>query len=146
MGSLRVGHDWAISLSLFIFMHWRRKGQPTPVFLPGESQGQGSLVHCCLWGRTESTQLKRLSSSSSHVWLFATPWTIQSMDFSRPDTGVGNLSLLQRIFPTQEWNQGLLHCRQFLYQLSHKRSLRKRDSSLSHYTDSVAFSAVRNIC
>ena len=54
MGSLRVGHDWATSLSLFTFMHWRRKWQPTSVFLPGESQGQGSLVGCCLWGRTES--------------------------------------------------------------------------------------------
>ena len=54
MGSLRVGHDWATSLSIFPFMHWRRKWQPTPVFLPGESQGQGSLVGCCLWGRTES--------------------------------------------------------------------------------------------
>ena len=64
MGSLRVGHDWATSLSLFTFMHWRRKWQPTPVFLPGESQGQGSLVGCCLWGRTESDTLKRLSSSS----------------------------------------------------------------------------------
>ena len=56
MGSLRVRHDWATSLSfsLFTFMHWRRKWQPTPVFLPGESQGRGSLVGCCLWGRTES--------------------------------------------------------------------------------------------
>ena len=54
MGLLRVGHDWAASLSLFIFMHWRRKWQPTPVFLPRESQGRGSLVGCCLWGRTES--------------------------------------------------------------------------------------------
>ena len=53
MGSLRVGHDWATSLSLFTFMHWRRKWQPTPVFLPGESQGQRSLLGCCLWGRTE---------------------------------------------------------------------------------------------
>ena len=44
MGSLRVGYDWATSLSLLIFMHWRRKWQPTPVFLPGESQGRGSLV------------------------------------------------------------------------------------------------------
>ena len=50
MGSLRVGHDWATSLSVFTFMHWRRKWQPTPVFLPGESQGQGSLVGCRLWG------------------------------------------------------------------------------------------------
>ena len=54
MGLLRVGHDWATSLSLFIFMHWRRKWQPTPVFLPGESQGRGSLVGFRLWGRTES--------------------------------------------------------------------------------------------
>ena len=54
MGSLRVRYDWAISLSLFTFMHWRRKWQPTPVLLPGESQGQGSLVGCHLWGPTES--------------------------------------------------------------------------------------------
>ena len=54
MGSLRVGHDWVTSLSLFTFMHWRRKWQPTPVFLPGESQGRGSLVGCRLWGHTES--------------------------------------------------------------------------------------------
>ena len=54
MGSWRVGHDWATSLSLFTFMLWRRKWQPTPVFLPGESQGWGSLVGCRLWGRIES--------------------------------------------------------------------------------------------
>ena len=54
MGSLRVGHNWATSLSLFTFMHWRRKWQPAPLFLPGESQGRGSLVGCCLWGRAES--------------------------------------------------------------------------------------------
>ena len=53
MGSLRVEHDWVTSLSLFTFMHWRRKWQPTPVFLPGESQGWGSLVGCWLWGTTE---------------------------------------------------------------------------------------------
>ena len=53
-GSLRVRHDWATSLSLFTFMHWRRIWQPTLVFLPGESQGRGSLVGCCLWGHTES--------------------------------------------------------------------------------------------
>ena len=53
-GSLRVGHDWATSLSLFTFMHWRRKWQPTAVFLPGESQGRGSQVGCRLWGLPES--------------------------------------------------------------------------------------------
>ena len=54
IGSLRVGHNWATSLSLFTFVHWRRKWQTTPVFLRGESQGWGSLVGCCLWGPTES--------------------------------------------------------------------------------------------
>ena len=54
MRSLRVRHDQATSLSLFSFMHWRRKWQPTPVFLPGESQGRGSLAGYSLWGRTES--------------------------------------------------------------------------------------------
>ena len=54
MGSLGVRHDWVTSLYFFTFMHWRRKWQPTPVFLPGESQGRGSLVGCHLWGRTES--------------------------------------------------------------------------------------------
>ena len=54
IGSLRVGLDQVTSLSLFTFMHWRRKWQPTPVFLPGESQGRWSLMGCRLWGRTES--------------------------------------------------------------------------------------------
>ena len=67
MGSLRVGHDWATSLSLFTFMHWRRKWQPTPVFLTGESQGQGSQG-AAVYGVAQSrTQLKRLSSSSSSI-------------------------------------------------------------------------------
>ena len=43
-----------LATSLFTFMHWRRKWQPTQVFLPGESQGRESLVSCHLWGRTES--------------------------------------------------------------------------------------------
>ena len=41
------------TLSLFTFMHWGKNWQPTPVFLPGESQGRGSLVGCRLWGHTE---------------------------------------------------------------------------------------------
>ena len=53
MESLRVGHDSVTSLSLFTFMHWRRKWQPNPVFLLGESQGRQGLAGCRLWGRTE---------------------------------------------------------------------------------------------
>ena len=69
---LGAGHDWATSLSLFTFMHWRRKWQPTPVFLPGESQGQGSLVGCRLWGRTESDTTEATSSSSMTDSVLAT--------------------------------------------------------------------------
>ena len=50
MGSLWVGHDWVTSLSLFTFTHCGRKWQPTLVFLPGESQGQRSLVVYSPWG------------------------------------------------------------------------------------------------
>ena len=69
IGSLRLGHNEATSLSLFTFMHWRRKWQPTPVFLPGESQGQRGLVGCRLWGRTESdmTEVTYSSSSSGRI-------------------------------------------------------------------------------
>ena len=48
-GNLYFAHE-----RIYIYIHWRRKWQPTPVFLPGESQGQGSLVGSHLWGRTES--------------------------------------------------------------------------------------------
>ena len=79
MGSLRVGYDWATWLSLFTFMHWRRKWQPTPVFLPGESQGRGTLVGCCCpWGRTESDMTE---------WLH--------FHFSLSCTGEGNGNPLQ---------------------------------------------------
>ena len=53
-GSLRVKTRLSDFTFTFTFMHWRRKWQPTPVFLPGESQGRGSLVGCRLWGHTES--------------------------------------------------------------------------------------------
>ena len=67
MGLRRVGHYWAISLSLFTFMHWRRKWQPTPVFLAGESRGWGAWW-AAVYGVAQSrTRLKRLSSSSSRA-------------------------------------------------------------------------------
>ena len=81
MGSLRVGHDWVTSLWLFTFMHWRKKWQPTPAFLPGESQGLGSLVGCRLWGRTESDTTERLSSSSSSSGYFWDTLSVSSMAY-----------------------------------------------------------------
>ena len=68
-------------------MHWRRKWQPTPVFLPGESQGRGSLV--AVYGVAQSrTRLKRLSSSSSlpvcyPLSIRATPFFFSSFFFLR---------------------------------------------------------------
>ena len=78
----RAGHNWTTSLSLFTFMHWRRKWQAIPVFLPRESQGRRSLVGC-LYGVAQNwTRLKRLSSSSSSM---------------RPSSGVGQLKVVQPV-------------------------------------------------
>ena len=51
-------------------MHWRREWQPTPVFLPGESQGRGSLGGCRLWGRTESDTTKETQQQQQDYSLF----------------------------------------------------------------------------
>ena len=67
MGSLRVRYDRATSLSLFTFMHWRRKWHPTPVFLPGESQGRGTFVGCRLWGRTKSDMTEVTQQQQQHA-------------------------------------------------------------------------------
>ena len=122
-------------------------------------------------------------SHSAMSQLFATPRTIQSMEFSRPDywsgytvvpfsrasshvshivgefftelsgnpknTGVGSLSLLQWIFLTQESNQGLLHCRWILYQLSYQGSPLLSVVGLSKYClqcGNVIFEDQFNIC
>ena len=67
--------------------------------------------------------------SLSRVRLFVTPWTTQPTrllcrwNFLGKNTGLGCHSLLQGIFLTQRSNSGLLHCRQILYRLTHKRSL-----------------------
>ena len=72
-----------------------------------------------------SDWLIEISESKSHSIvsnLFATPWTIQSKNYPGQNTGVGCLSLLQGIFPTQGSNPGLPHCRQIFYQLSYQGS------------------------
>ena len=108
------------------------KGMATPL-LPGKSHGQRRLSDYSPWGLKELDMTKQLSllifcvfflclkkwQSLSCVWLFVTSWNSPGQN-----TGVGSLSLLQRIFPTQGLNSGLLHCRRILYQLSHKGSPR----------------------
>ena len=68
MGSLRVRHNWATSLSLFTFMHWRRIWQPIPVFLPGESQGRASWWAAVYGVAQSQTRLKWLSSSIMYIY------------------------------------------------------------------------------
>ena len=67
MGSLRVGHDWVTSLWFFTFMHWRRKWQPTPVFLPGESQGQGSLGLPSMGSHRVGHDWSDLAAAAAHL-------------------------------------------------------------------------------
>ena len=66
MGSRRVGHDWVTSLSFFTFLHWRRKWQLTPVFLPGESQRWQSLVVCHLGSHTVRQDWSDLAAASGY--------------------------------------------------------------------------------
>ena len=82
MGSLRVGHDWVTSLSLFTFMHWRRNWQPTPVFLPGESQGRVAWWAAVCGIAQSRTQLKGLSSSSSRNQKGFSSWALLWPSFS----------------------------------------------------------------
>ena len=90
MGSLRVGHDWATSPSLFTFMHWRRKWQPTPVILPGESQGQGAWRAAVYGVALSWTRLKRLSSSSSRLVLGLPGGSV----VKNPPTNAGEVGLV----------------------------------------------------
>ena len=89
-------------LSNFTFtfhFHWRRKWQPTPVFLPGESQGWGSLVGCHLWGRRESdtteaavagiSLLSKVSPKQGYVQPRLTEMTaiVQTLDLTEAHSG-----------------------------------------------------------
>ena len=73
VGSRRFGHDRVTSLSLFTFMHWGRKWQPTPAFLPGESQGRGSLVGYSPRGHKQSDTTEHTRTLSGHPVLHTGP-------------------------------------------------------------------------
>ena len=102
MGLLRVGHDSATSLSLFTFMHWSGKWQPTPAFLPGESQGWQSLVGC-IYGVAQSlTQLKQLSSNSSSSSSITTTNKKQNISPLLPPNSLKRPLFSQFLIPTSK--------------------------------------------
>ena len=66
--ALVVSSFWStLCIGLLHAIQWRRKWQPTPVFLPGESQGWGSLVGCRQWGRTESDTTEATQQQQQHA-------------------------------------------------------------------------------
>ena len=107
MGSLRVGHDWATSLSLFTFMHWRRKWQPTPVFLPGESQGWGAWWAAIYEVAQNRTRLKWFSSSSSSSRIH-----LSTLCFSLINIALGSFQVCFTMLNWVDFNKHLLgiHC------------------------------------
>ena len=104
MGSWRVRHDWETSLSLFTFMHWRTKWQPTPVFLPGESQGRGAWWAAISGVAQSQTRLKRLSSSSSSHFMWCNmKYTILPVKFSCPKHLTWIYSSFYQCCPKEIW-------------------------------------------
>ena len=79
MGLQRVGYDWMTSLSLFTFIHWRRKWQPIPISLPGESHGQRSLAAYSPWGHKNSTWLNNYTTTTENYFLKGT--SLYSQDY-----------------------------------------------------------------
>ena len=94
-------------------MHWRRKWQPTSVLLPGESQGWRSLVHCHLYGGTESdtteaTQQQTMLYMSSHICVVVYTQTIHDLvDFQGSFLAIYHLLLVFIVQETVQCNQGI---------------------------------------
>ena len=134
MGSLRVRHGWATSLSLFTFMHWRRKWQPTPMFLPGESQGRGSLVGCVYGIAQSQTRLKRLCSisfnispSKEHLGLIL--FTIDWFDL------LADQGTLKRLLQHHSSKASILRCSAFfILQLSYPYMTTGKTIALTRWT------------
>ena len=103
---------------------WRRGAQS---FKSISSPGEGSKGILRARRLQVTRALGKWWKLLSHVWLFATPWTVAPRllcpwNFSGKNTGVGCHPLLQGIFLTQRSNPGLLHYRQILYHLSNQGS------------------------
>ena len=78
---------------------------------------EDEMVGCHHWLSGHESKSRSVLSDSATPWTIYSPWNSPGQN-----TRVNTLSLLQQIFPTQELNWGLLHCRQILYQLSYQGS------------------------
>ena len=99
MGSLGVGHDWENSLSLFTLMHWRRQWQPTPVFLPGESQERGAWWAAVYGVAHSRTRLQRLSSRSTSMRFWISSSVSSFFFFFRTNSLLTSLVSPPTVFP-----------------------------------------------
>ena len=106
MGSRRIRHDWATSLSLFTFMHWRRKWQPTPAFLPGESQGRSRLPSTGAHGvRHDWSDLAEIKSITMNKASGGDGIPIELFQILKDDAVKVLYSICQQIWKTQQWPQ-----------------------------------------
>ena len=105
-------------------------GDTTPD--PPTSQSSGSALFSHQWGHGHILNVKSEVkwNSLSHVWLFATQWTVQPMEFSRPEYWSGYPFPSPGDLPNPGLNPGLLHCKQILYQLSYQGSLIRRQTPI----------------
>ena len=101
-GVARVGHDWTTSLSLFTFMHWRRRWQPTPVFLPGESQGQEAWWAAVYGSHRVGHDWSDLAAAAETCYLYLTSTARNA------DTFTG-FALLQSLPSLWLWNTNVLN-------------------------------------
>ena len=122
MGSRRVGQDWATSLSLFTFMHWRKKWQPTPVFLLENTSKWWAAVYGVAQSQTRLMWLSSSSSSLSNGWviipqfwqmmgeglkeIFSLLWLSEALNiiFQDKEYVTINLSLVLIPYPSQEFS------------------------------------------
>ena len=133
--------------------------QPTAVFLTGKSHGQSGGYSP--WSRQESDTTEQLKQQYVCLYIFNESESCSDVSDSLwphglyrlwnspgQNTGVGSLSLLQGIFPTQGLKSGLPHCRQILYQLSHKDILKVLNRFIRHYLEIPVPGCylTRNIC
>ena len=119
----REGCDWSSHTACRFPLDWGHRGSESPVLQPSFLQWCGAPTPSGQFMEWRSLNVMQWKwRSLSRVQVFATPWLYSPWNSLGQNTGVGSLSLLQGIFPTQRSNPGLPLCRQILYQLSHQGS------------------------